>query len=108
MLSSFLSGAYTPHPNSLMFNVYPIFWPFKVFWFFRKVSSSIHLIICSLVKLFSSVTSLHPQRATLTTKSDGFISPFTTHSEATVTLRQPLLITEPSQMKQRVIDEFSE
>ena len=25
-----------PHPNSLMYNVYPIFWPMKVFWFTRK------------------------------------------------------------------------
>ena len=36
----FLAGDYTPHPNSLMFNVYPIFWPFKCYWFFRKVSDA--------------------------------------------------------------------
>ena len=34
----FLNGDYTPHPNSLMFNGIPVFWPFKAFWFFRKVS----------------------------------------------------------------------
>ena len=38
IIGDFYNGAYTPHPNSLMFNVYPIFWPFKVYWFFRKVS----------------------------------------------------------------------
>ena len=38
-MGNFLSGAYTPHPNSLMFNVYPIFWPFKAIWFFRKVNN---------------------------------------------------------------------
>ena len=37
-MGNFISGAYTPHPNSLMFNTYPVFWPFKVFWFFRKVT----------------------------------------------------------------------
>ena len=37
IIMDFWNGGYTPHPNSLMFNVYPIFWPFKVFWFFRKV-----------------------------------------------------------------------
>ena len=31
-------GRYTPHPNSLLFNAFPGFWPFKMFWFFRKVS----------------------------------------------------------------------
>ena len=25
-----------PHPNSLMYNVYPFFWPMKVYWFCRK------------------------------------------------------------------------
>ncbi len=25
-----------PHPNSLMYNVYPVFYPLKVYWFFRK------------------------------------------------------------------------
>ena len=34
----FLAGDYTPHPNSLMFNAIPIFWPFKAYWFVRKVS----------------------------------------------------------------------
>ena len=38
IIGDFYNGAYTPHHNSLMFNVYPIFWPFKVYWFFRKVS----------------------------------------------------------------------
>ena len=37
----FLAGDYTPHPNSLMFNFYPIFWPFKAFWAARKVTTSI-------------------------------------------------------------------
>ena len=26
------------HPNSLLFNAFPGFWPFKAYWFFRKVS----------------------------------------------------------------------
>ena len=30
-------GSYTPHPNSLMFNVYPIFWPCKIYWMTGKV-----------------------------------------------------------------------
>ena len=34
-----MAGDYTPHPNSLLFNAFPGFWPFKMFWFFRKVSS---------------------------------------------------------------------
>ena len=34
----FLAGDYTPHPNSLLFNAFPGFWPFKLYWFFRKVS----------------------------------------------------------------------
>ena len=33
------AGDLTPHPNSLMFNVYPVFWPCKVYWFTRKVSA---------------------------------------------------------------------
>ena len=36
----FFDGSYTPHPNSLMFNAYPIFWPFKGYWTLRKVSIS--------------------------------------------------------------------
>ena len=24
------------HPNSLMFNAYPIFWPSKLYWFSKK------------------------------------------------------------------------
>ena len=32
-------GSITAHPNSLLFNAVPLYWPFKVFWFFRKVSS---------------------------------------------------------------------
>ena len=35
----FLNGDFTPHPNSLMFNAFPCFWPFKAYWFFRKVST---------------------------------------------------------------------
>ena len=31
-------GSLTAHPNSLLFNAFPGYWPFKVFWFFRKVS----------------------------------------------------------------------
>ena len=34
----FLAGDYTPHPNSLLFNAFPGFWPFKFYWFCRKVS----------------------------------------------------------------------
>ena len=26
------------HPNSLLFNAFPLFWPLKLYWFFRKVS----------------------------------------------------------------------
>ena len=46
-MGNFISGAYTPHPNSLMFNGIPIFWPFKVYWFFRKVlliANNSHLV----------------------------------------------------------------
>ena len=32
-------GTITAHPNSLLFNAVPLYWPFKLFWFFRKVSS---------------------------------------------------------------------
>ena len=35
----FLAGDYTPHPNSLLFNAVPIFWPFKFYWLLRKVST---------------------------------------------------------------------
>ena len=35
----FLNGtSATPHPNSLMYNTYPIFWPMKLWWTSRKVS----------------------------------------------------------------------
>ena len=41
----FLNGkSATPHPNSLMFNVYPVFWPFKALWFTRKVSFGFSVI----------------------------------------------------------------
>ena len=40
----FLDGGYTPHPNSLLFNTLPFFWPLKAFWFFRKVSPLIPLL----------------------------------------------------------------
>ena len=33
-------GTLTAHPNSLLFNALPLYWPFKAFWFFRKVSPS--------------------------------------------------------------------
>ncbi len=33
-----LDGGMTPHPNSLLFNAFPGFWPLKAYWFFRKVS----------------------------------------------------------------------
>ena len=37
-----------PHPNSLMYNAYPIpFWPMKVYWTLRKVTTtSLILIWC--------------------------------------------------------------
>ena len=25
-----------PHPNSLMYNIIPVFWPMKVYWFNMK------------------------------------------------------------------------
>ena len=34
----FIQGDWIPHPNSLLFNAFPGFWPLKAFWFFRKVS----------------------------------------------------------------------
>ena len=34
----YLQGDWIPHPNSLLFNAFPGFWPLKAFWFFRKVS----------------------------------------------------------------------
>lgn len=27
------------HPNSLLYNFLPIFWPWKVFWMVKKVSA---------------------------------------------------------------------
>ena len=39
----FLAGDYTPHPNSLLFNAFPGFWPFKFYWFCRKVSQYSHM-----------------------------------------------------------------
>ena len=41
------------HPNSLLFNAFPLYWPFKAYWFFRKVSVSlsptiVHTTSCSL------------------------------------------------------------
>ena len=66
----FLAGDYTPHPNSLLFNAFPAFWPFKAFWFFRKVShfhsSYDHLRLMStrLVKSHSSRISPPLLRAT--------------------------------------------
>ena len=43
-----------PHPNSLMYNTYPIFWPAKLYWFFRK---SFQLI---LIQDFPAVPENHP------------------------------------------------
>lgn len=37
MLPYPLDGSFTPHPNSLMMNVFPIFYPAKVYWTGRKV-----------------------------------------------------------------------
>ena len=43
-----------PHPNSLMYNVYPVFWPMKVFWFCRK---SIQILF---IRDFPPVPEGHP------------------------------------------------
>ena len=74
----FLNGDYTPHPNSFYFNTLPVFWPFKLFWFFRKVSPQQHhirlrltlrpLLPCRLVRSSSSRTSPLPPRATPTSR----------------------------------------
>ena len=67
----FLAGDYTPHPNSLMFNGIPIFWPFKAYWFTRKVSAPAHPVLtraCSSARSCSFGTSPLPQRATLITR----------------------------------------
>ena len=60
----FLQGDWVPHPNSLLFNAFPGFWPLKVFWFFRKVSrtmppsksikadDTVHMILNGIILLF--------------------------------------------------------
>ena len=70
-------GRHTPHPNSLLFNAFPGFWPFKMFWFFRKVSRPIAnlndsyniSLLYRLVRFSSSKTSLPLLRATPTSTS---------------------------------------
>ena len=80
-MGGFLAGDYTPHPNSLLFNAFPGFWPFKMFWFFRKVSLrrehldkgtvsvSILLTLHRLARSPSFRTSLSLLRATPTMRS---------------------------------------
>ena len=46
-----------PHPNSLMYNVYPIFWPMKVYWFMRKSVQILFLYD------FPPVPDGHPDKA---------------------------------------------
>ena len=46
-----------PHPNSLMYNVYPIFWPMKVYWFCRK---SVQILF---IQDFPPVPDGHPDKA---------------------------------------------
>ena len=66
-------GRYTPHPNSLLYNAIPVFWPFKAFWFFRKVSPTIAVValmltimicVCRPASFSSSKTSLLLPRVT--------------------------------------------
>ncbi len=44
-----LDGGMTPHPNSLLFNAFPGFWPLKAYWFFRKVSPHLYYHISTSV-----------------------------------------------------------
>ena len=75
----FLAGDYTPHPNSLLFNAFPGFWPFKMYWFFRKVSTEHDRCVDNCLTAFafcfnrrerssSFRTSLSHPRATQTTR----------------------------------------
>ena len=44
-----------PHPNSLMYNAYPIpFWPMKVYWTLRKAAMIV------LIRDFPAVPENHP------------------------------------------------
>ena len=45
-----------PHPNSLMYNAFPVFWPAKAFWFTRK---SVQLL---LIRDFPEVPENHPDQ----------------------------------------------
>ncbi len=70
-------GSLTPHPNSLLFNAFPGFWPFKMYWCLRKVSNTLSLpatltnayhLLCRPVRSSSWLTSPLPLRTTPTLK----------------------------------------
>ena len=86
-------GTLTAHPNSLLFNALPLYWPFKAFWFFRKVSPSMPVCyMCTtqtrLCCLNSSVrsslfkTSPSLQRTILTFRDLANTSPFLSSTES--------------------------
>ena len=86
-------GSLTAHPNSLLFNALPLYWPFKAFWFFRKVSptrpvryvSASHTLLYFLnssarSSLFKTSPSL--QRTILTFRDLANTSPFLSSTES--------------------------
>ena len=86
-------GTLTAHPNSLLFNALPLYWPFKAFWFFRKVSPSMPVCyMCTtqtrLCCLNSSVrsslfkTSQSLQRTILTFRDLANTSPSLSSTES--------------------------
>ena len=85
----FLAGDYTPHPNSLLFNAFPGFWPFKLYWFFRKVSEqpgilfTIVYFACRLERSSSCRTSPLLPRATPTNRCPASTSASLSTTEQT-------------------------
>ena len=86
-------GTLTAHPNSLLFNALPLYWPFKAFWFFRKVSptlpvryvSASHtLLYCLNSSARSSLFKTSPslQRTILTFRDLANTSPFLSSTES--------------------------
>ena len=83
-MGALFSGAYTPHPNSLMFNTFPVFWPCKIYWTLAKVITlSLVTNLISSVRSSSWEISPRHQRATPTTPSREGTSLFTTPSPST-------------------------
>ena len=86
-------GTLTAHPNSLLFNALPLYWPFKAFWFFRKVSPilPVRYVSASHTQLYclnssarSSLFKTSPslQRTILTFRDLANTSPFLSSTES--------------------------